>query len=1407
MTERLKNEHKDRSTRHQFITRIPSSSVLSASIGKGFDFSAFLTQGKIGKGVNKNEFLQELTSLSAEQKHSRIILKEDATDSYVIVEVKAPEDSDDDSTPATTTDEDDHVEQQTNHRHLKGLVSSQTQTSFHDSVKKFLTAPYDVSRLQPISENFLQCNGRFMLMINSRVKFGKAAEFLDILSDNFADNSNVQGASRPSAAERHGLGGQIGLNAFTMTSDPHIFNLLISFSSEALIQDLKENVFWASWKRNTKNLLDGPEKVTRLRVVFNSKFDHSITEIEEREKVFSPVVVPELTDSDQLEILNLIPELTEHSEYLKNRHSQYKELRNLLCEFHKTSKNLDHFVSSYQHFGLQKKSNGGFFCREWIPGARQVYVMGEFNEWARDTHALKQEEKDEFGADIWYLDIKEAIPHQSKYRLHIEDQEGNWIDRVSPYARYVVPTEMNVYDGVAWFPNQEDVYKFEHTFVKTPQTSRRIYEAHVGISSGEEKVCTYNDFRKFVLPRIEKLGFNVLLLIGIIEHDNYSLFGWHSTNYFAPSSRFGTPEEFKQLVDEAHRMKISVCLSISHSHASPSDLNGLANFNGTSDCFFAFLQKSWDARVFKYDDPCVLRFLLSNLSFYMREFKIDGFRFDGVTSMIYKHQGVGTHVDGAGKNYHDYFNYELNETGVLYLMLANDLLSYQLGDQKLSIADERTGFPTLCHSVHSGGVGFDFRMNTHSSDMVLRTILEKDPLNWDLSGLVSTLAERRTNEKVIGFTENYDNSLLARRPLKVALFSWESLYTHAVGGVAPHVTELAAGLARLGHEIHVFTRSTTAEYRCQTHHGVIYHECSFNLDRDFVTETQNMSYSFVSALQNNEGYSKRRFDIVHAHDWLAEKAIALLKYQGYRTVYTMHSTEFGRCGNNQYGGQSKRISEVEREACAVADRVICVSGVLADEVKWLYGIDDAKLKVVYNGIKADHYDGEINIGDVKAGVGISVMDPMFLCVGRMVEQKGVDLLIEAVPHVLKFRGDAKFVIVGDGHMLNSLKQRSDRLGVGHAVRFVGKKGGGELVSLFRACDAVIVPSRNEPFGIVVLEGWSASKPVIATTSGGPRDFVSPGVDGVLVQPEPGSISWGCCEILKNFEHARWMGSRGRVKAAFSFSWDTIARQTRDIYYEQLNRHDTTYCQSEFGASSMAFRLMGGSMFDSMGVFDQSPDIEHGSGLWRLLTCLTSVLASDAFLNFSGNEFGHPEYVDMPRPGNGFSMHFARRQWHLAEDPGLKYKHMQYFVSCLVKWELELQWTTAGDPNVILVSSDDRIVVIERGDFLFLFNFHPAQSYSDYNVGTTGKDLTLFLNSDEACHGGRDSWTYFRPVVLSPTGAQLHGQTHSVRIPHVPPRTVLGFAPREKVVLMSYPFAAGNSSVDDFVNYMGKVGEN
>lgn len=398
--------------------------------------------------------------------------------------------------------------------------------------------------------------------------------------------------------------------------------------------------------------------------------------------------------------------------------------------------------------------------------------------------------------------------------------------------------------------------------------------------------------------------------------------------------------------------------------------------------------------------------------------------------------------------------------------------------------------------------------------------------------------------------------------MRIALLSWESKHSIAVGGLAEHVTELAAALHHRGHEVHIFTRIGPGQSGYDYTDGVHYHRCPYEPHPDFLIENERMCSSFVWHLAETESYLNAPFDIVHGHDWLSVRAIKQIKNDHRRpVVMTIHSTEYGRCGNQLFEGPSRRVREIEWEGAYLAERVICVSGALRKEIQGLYDVPTDKTNVIYNGVDVRRFDARVSTRSARRQYAIDVDDPVVLFAGRMTWQKGPDLLVEALPGLLEHHPRAKFVFAGEGDLRDGLERRAAVLGVAPATRFVGHRSGRELVSLFKSADIVCVPSRNEPFGIVILEAWSARKPVVATRNGGPAEFVKHEDTGLTVSDDRDSIGWGVGAVLANKAKARDMGCNGRREAELRFSWDIVATATERVYQSVLDGRSNLRWQS------------------------------------------------------------------------------------------------------------------------------------------------------------------------------------------------------------------------------------------------------
>ncbi|KAL2423704.1 1,4-alpha-glucan-branching enzyme [Exophiala dermatitidis] len=474
-------------------------------------------------------------------------------------------------------------------------------------------------------------------------------------------------------------------------------------------------------------------------------------------------------------VVQLDPWLEPYKDALKHRFAKTQEWIKKIDE---TEGGLEKFSRGYEHLGFTFGPDGTITYREWAPNAEQAFLIGDFNNWDRSATPMT---KNPFG--VWEVTLPPkdgvpAIPHDSKVKISMIIPGGERIERLPAWIKRVTQdlSVSPVYDAVLWNPPESERYVFKNKRPPQPK-SVRVYEAHVGISSPELRVATYKEFTKNMLPRIKNLGYNVIQLMAIMEHAYYASFGYQVNNFFAASSRYGTPEDLKELIDTAHGMGLTVLLDVVHSHASKNTLDGLNMFDGSDHLYFHEGAKGrhelWDSRLFNYGHHEVLRFLLSNLRFWMEEYQFDGFRFDGVTSMLYTHHGIGTGFSGG---YHEYFGPSVDEDGVVYLMLANEML-HDLYPECITVAEDVSGMPALCLKLSLGGVGFDYRLAMAIPDMWIKLLKEKSDDEWDIGNISFTLTNRRHGEKTIAYAESHDQALVGDKSLMMWLADAE-MYTH-----------------------------------------------------------------------------------------------------------------------------------------------------------------------------------------------------------------------------------------------------------------------------------------------------------------------------------------------------------------------------------------------------------------------------------------------------------------------------------------------------------------------------------------------------------------------------------------------------------------------------------------------------
>ena len=456
------------------------------------------------------------------------------------------------------------------------------------------------------------------------------------------------------------------------------------------------------------------------------------------------------------------------------------------------------FASGYLYYGLQR-SNSGWVFREWAPNATDIFLIGDFSGWEEQERFRLQRIND--GGD-WELRIPFGmIGHGQHYKMRVKWNGGQG-DRIPAWCRRVVQDEESkIFSAQVWDPKKE--YHFKHDDFKPKQDPLLIYECHVGMAQEREGVGTYVEFKNNVLPRVKESGYNCIQVMAIQEHPYYGSFGYHVSSFFAPSSRFGTPEELKELIDTAHGMGISVIMDLVHSHSVKNEYEGLGNLAGDPNQYFLpgdrHEHSAWGSLCFDYGKNQVLHYLLSNCKYWLDEFRFDGFRFDGVTSMLYYSHGLGE----AFCNYDDYFNGHQDDDAICYLMLANRLI-HNFNPNAITIAEEVSGMPGLAAPFNDGGYGFDYRLAMNIPDYWIKTIKEKKDEDWSMAGIYWEVTNRRKDEKTISYVESHDQALVGDKTVIFRLIDAD-MYWHFTKDGGNDVTSRGIALHKM---IRLITAST-----------------------------------------------------------------------------------------------------------------------------------------------------------------------------------------------------------------------------------------------------------------------------------------------------------------------------------------------------------------------------------------------------------------------------------------------------------------------------------------------------------------------------------------------------------------------------------------------------------------------
>lgn len=450
---------------------------------------------------------------------------------------------------------------------------------------------------------------------------------------------------------------------------------------------------------------------------------------------------------------------------IEKRHQQVLAMER---EFTYRTTRLSDSCNSYLYYGLHR-TNEGWVFREWAPNATAIYLLGEFNDWRKHPdYALTK-----VGDGNWEIKLPSgALVHEMLYRLLVEWNGGSG-ERLPSHVRRVIQDEYTkIYSAQVWDPLNP--YQMRHERPKRTDYPL-IYEAHIGMSTEHRRVSTFTEFRLFVLPRIVDLGYNTIQLMAVQEHPYYGSFGYQVANFFAVSSRFGTPDELKALIDAAHSMGIWVIMDIVHSHAVNNEEEGLSRFDGSYDQYFYPGERGyhplWGSRCFDYGKHEVLNFLLSNCKYWLEEFRFDGYRFDGITSMLYWDHGINKDFT----EYSLYYDGNQDESAITYLALANRVI-HQVDPEAITIAEDMSGMPGVASPLEYGGMGFDYRMNMGTPDYWIKLLKEKRDEEWHVGDLFYELTNKREEEHTISYAESHDQALVGDKTIFFRLVD-KAIYT------------------------------------------------------------------------------------------------------------------------------------------------------------------------------------------------------------------------------------------------------------------------------------------------------------------------------------------------------------------------------------------------------------------------------------------------------------------------------------------------------------------------------------------------------------------------------------------------------------------------------------------------------
>ena len=528
-------------------------------------------------------------------------------------------------------------------------------------------------------------------------------------------------------------------------------------------------------------------------------------------------------------------------------------------------KPISEFANGHHYFGFHRTDTGWVF-REWLPGADAAWLTGDFNGWDKYACPLEQ-----IGNGVWEIALegRDALKHGQFVKL-VVGRLGSSFERIPAYmTRCVMDESTYQLCGQIWMPDEPFAWTDGEFYCKQRPESPMIYEAHIGMAQEKDGIGTYREFADDTLPWIKNAGYNTVQLMAIQEHPYYASFGYQVTNFFAPSHRYGTPEDLKYLIDRAHGMGISVLLDVVHSHACPNLGEGLNQQDGTEDQYFLYggrgWHPAWETRIFDYGKHEVLHFLLSNLKYWQEEFHFDGFRFDGVTSMMYENHGLC-----AFGSYDSYFSMNTNVDGRVYLMLANELV-HGVNEKAMTVAEEMSGFPGMCLPLEYGGVGFDYRLAMGMPDIWIKLVKDMRQEDWDMFYLWHELTSCRPGEMSVGYAESHDQALVGDKSLMFRMADAE-MYTGMMKDY--HSPSMDRAI-----DMHKLIRLLTCSLAANGYLNFIGNEFGHPEWVDFPREGNNWSYH----------YARRQWSLVksadYKYEWLANFDRAMTWLMNTRRVH------------------------------------------------------------------------------------------------------------------------------------------------------------------------------------------------------------------------------------------------------------------------------------------------------------------------------------------------------------------------------------------------------------------------------------------------------------------------------------------------------------------------------------------